>query len=150
MNLLLWRHATTNDPEEGQEAILSSRGRRQAALVASWLQSKLPADYSVLVSPTLHTQQTARALTDEFELCEDVGPAATPASILAAVAWPNQRGTMIVVGHQPTLGRIASFLLFGSEVPVSIKKGALWWIASRDREDRLQNVLRAVITPDLL
>lgn len=150
MNLLLWRHATTNEPEEGQEPVLSSRGRRQAALVAAWLQSKLPADYSVLVSPTLRTQQTARALTDEIELCEEIGPAATPASILAAVSWPDQRGTTIVVGHQPMLGHVASLLLFGAETPVSIKKGALWWIASRDREDRLQNVLRAVITPDLL
>lgn len=150
MNLVLWRHATTNEPDNGQEPVLSSRGRRQAAQVAAWLQAKLPADHRVLVSPTLRTQQTARALTDDFELCEEIGPGATPAAVLAAAAWPAQRGTIVIIGHQPTLGQLASFLLFGSEVSVSIKKGAVWWIANRDREDRLQNVLRAVVTPDLV
>ena len=55
---------------------------------------------------------------------------------------------MVVVGHQPTLGRVASLLLAGHEADWSVRKGALWWLAAREREARDQVVLRAVIGPD--
>jgi hypothetical protein len=33
---------------------------------------------------------------------------------------------------------------------VSIKKGALWWLSDRARDEGAQVVVRAVISPDLL
>jgi phosphohistidine phosphatase len=57
---------------------------------------------------------------------------------------------VVVVGHQPELGHVASFLLAGESQEWSIKKGALWWISSRERGGADQTVLRAVISPDLV
>ena len=57
---------------------------------------------------------------------------------------------MLVVGHQPTLGRVAAVLLGGAEADWSIKKGAVWWFTRRVRDGNGQVVLRAVIGPDLL
>lgn len=153
MNLLLWRHGTADETDDAtSDALrgLSTRGRKQVAQIAGWLQTRLPSEYTIYTSPALRTQQTAEALTSDYRVSEALGPDATPTHILNEIGWPGHRGTVIIVGHQPALGRLASFLIFGEELDVSIKKGALWWIANRDREDRAQNVLRAVASPDLV
>jgi phosphohistidine phosphatase SixA len=70
-------------------------------------------------------------------------------SILGACGWPDAGGSVLVVGHQPELGRLAALLLSGQEADWTIKKGALWWFTNRVRDDETQTVLRAVIPADL-
>ena len=53
----------------------------------------------------------------------------------------------MVVGHQPTLGQVAALALTGKAADWSIKKGAAWWIESRDVADVITH---AVIEPDLV
>ncbi len=36
-------------------------------------------------------------------------------------------GAVLIVGHQPTLGRVAAMLLSGAEADWDVRKGALWW-----------------------
>ena len=55
-----------------------------------------------------------------------------------------------MVGHQPTLGSVASFLLAGEEAYWSVKKGAVWWLSNRDRLGNASVVLRVVIGPDFV
>lgn len=155
MNLLLWRHATAEDATEPGAAAdlarpLTKRGQRQAAHVAEWLQKRLPAEHQVLVSPAVRTRETASALTRDFRVVEEIGPGADPEAVIAAANWPDQRGTIVIVGHQPTLGQVAARLLGGCESDWSVKKGAVWWIASRDREEGQGVILRAVVSPDLV
>jgi len=45
---------------------------------------------------------------------------------------------------------VASFLLSGEEAYWSIRKGAVWWLSNRAKEDGASVVLRAVQSPDLL
>ncbi|KAA0253219.1 MAG: histidine phosphatase family protein, partial [Acidobacteria bacterium] len=40
-------------------------------------------------------------------------------------------------------GRLVSLLLSGEEADWSVKKGAVWWLTTREREGRAQVVLRA-------
>ena len=47
--------------------------------------------------------------------------------------WPDSREPVLVVGHQPTLGAVASFLLSGEEAYWSVRKGAVWWLSNRDK-----------------
>ena len=54
--------------------------------------------------------------------------------------------TVVVVGHQPTLGQAAALALTGKASDWSLKKGALWWLESRGGEV----VVRAVVAPDAL
>jgi phosphohistidine phosphatase len=54
---------------------------------------------------------------------------------------------VIVVGHQPTLGRVVARLL-GNEADLSIQKGALWWIEARDKAGKSGVRVRAVVSPD--
>ena len=103
-----------------------------------------------LASPAKRAQQTAQALDLPFTTERRIGTSADVADIIAAANWPQHRGTVLVVGHQPTLGQLAAWLLSGDPSAWTVKKGALWWFSSRTYGDRAETVLRAVVSPDLL
>jgi phosphohistidine phosphatase len=67
---------------------------------------------------------------------------------LQATRWPDGGGTVLLVGHQPTLGEVAAQLLGCETSSLSIKKGAVWWFSRR--EDAEQVMLRLVISPEFL
>jgi phosphohistidine phosphatase len=116
--------------------------------MAAWLAKRLPAGYVVLASPARRAQETARALTRNFETCAEVGTLATPLAILEAAGWPHSDRAVVVVGHQPVLGQAAALALTGSVADWNVKKCAVWWLAQRDREDK--SALRVVIGPDFV
>ena len=101
----------------------------------------------VLVSPAVRTRQTASALTNKFETRDEVGVSTSAQQVLRAAGYPNAAGTMIVVGHQPTLGQVAALLLTGEEAERDIKKGAVWWFEIADSGGKPYASLRAVIAP---
>jgi phosphohistidine phosphatase len=151
MDLILWRHAEAIDAEEGVEDLdraLTTRGERQAARMATWLNQHLPATTRILVSPARRTQQTAAALERTFKTVAALAPGATVPAVLAAVRWPDAREPVLVVGHQPTLGLAAAWLLAGVAQPWSVKKGAVWWLRRRDRVGDEQTVLVTVRGPE--
>jgi phosphohistidine phosphatase len=157
MDLILWRHAEAEDSDgrtPDAKRRLTARGEKQAKKMAAWLNERLPSNTTVLVSPAERTQQTAHALGLPFEIEPKIGIGADCADLLAAAGWPNSKvsrgGTLILVGHQPTLGRLAALLLSGAEADWSFKKGAIWWFSRRTREGDDQTVLRAVMATDLL
>lgn len=150
MDLILWRHADAEDGIPDSERRLTAKGHKQAEKISAWLKGRLPDDARILVSPAARTQQTAAALGRAFETVVAIAPGASYASILSASAWPQHHGTVMIVGHQPTLGETAAWLLSGEAAEWTIKKGALWWFASRARSGEFQAVLRTVVTPDLV
>lgn len=152
MELILWRHAEAEDGGDGmldQERCLTDRGRKQAAQVARWLRKHLPAKPRILVSPAKRTLQTADALKLAYEVEPRLGIGASAADVLAAAGWPGPGGTVLIVGHQPYLGRVAARLLAGAEDDWSIRKGAAWWFFSRTRNGRRQIRLAAAMAPEL-
>jgi phosphohistidine phosphatase len=153
MDLILWRHAEAALPREGQDDLqrpLTAKGERQAQRMAEWLNQRLAHSTRILVSPALRTQQTAKALGKTFKLVDALQPDAGVDAILKAARWPDGAEPVLVVGHQPTLGLVAARLLTGHDDPWAVKKGAVWWLKSRDRESGTQIVLQAVQSPDLL
>ncbi len=150
MDLILWRHAEAEDSFPDQDRELTARGRHQAQRVAHWLNSTLHPPYRVIVSPAVRTQSTAAALTPDFETSRLVGVGASPDQILKAAHWPDAATTVIVVGHQPSLGQTAALLLSGHAEHWSVRKGAVWWLSFRDRHGSGQVVLRAVLNPEFI
>lgn len=150
MDLLLWRHAEAEEGEDDLKRRLTARGEKQAKAMAAWLRAHQPKDLRILVSPAVRTQQTAEALKMPFETHRKLGPDACVSELIAASGWPDAKGSVLIVGHQPGLGRLASLLLGGQEADWSIKKGALWWISNRVRRAETQSVLRAMIPVELL
>lgn len=149
MDLILWRHAEAEDGLPDKTRKLTAKGEKQARAMAQWLKERLPRDAKVLSSPATRALQTAAALVDEPRIVSALDVGAGPAAVLAAAGWPDN-GTVVVVGHQPTLGRVAALLLAGEEQDWSVKKGAIWWFSNRVRGGEPQTILRAVMAPDLL
>jgi phosphohistidine phosphatase len=153
VDLVLWRHAEAEpgEPDEGRK--LTSKGEKQAKRVAEWLHNRLPDTAKILSSPAKRAQQTAQALAEtshrKVRTVEALAPAATVDEILDVVGWTAGKGTLVVVGHQPTLGRIASRLLSGVEREWPIKKGAVVWISHRGSNGDAEPVLRAAVGPEL-
>jgi phosphohistidine phosphatase len=150
MDLILWRHAEAADDIPDLARKLTAKGQKQAQDVAHWLRPRLPKHTRILVSPAQRTLQTVKALTEDFEIVRDLAPGASPAAVLAAAQWPDQKGAVLVVGHQPTLGMVAATLIAGEPMPWSIKKGAVWWLSHRVRGEDPQVVLRSVTGPDFI
>lgn len=154
MELILWRHAEAEPGEPDLGRKLTAKGEKQARRVAEWLHSRLPQTAKIYVSPAVRAQQTAQALAEishhKLRTIDEIAPDATVAAVLAAVDWPDSKSAIVVVGHQPTLGLVASHLLCGQAQDWSFKKGGLWWFSQRDQDGDEKTMLRAVINPDLV
>lgn len=146
MELILWRHAEAVDGLPDMERALTAKGHKQAEKMAAWLKAHLPERTHVLVSPARRTQQTAAALDMNFSTLDVLAPGADPEEVLRAAGWPDESESVLIVGHQPTLGEAAALALGQDESTWSIRKGAVWWISLRGSEP----VLRAVISPDMV
>ena len=147
MDLILWRHCHALDgvPDDGRP--LSPRGVKEAASIARRLAPRLPAACRVVVSPALRAQQTARALNRAFDTVATVGTGASVASVLRAAHWPHAPHTVLVVGHQPTLGCVASLLLEGQERDRPMRAGEVLWISGGE-EEPVHAVLTETMAPD--
>lgn len=153
MDLVLWRHAEAQEWEEGCDDLartLTSRGEKQATRMANWLDRQLPEGARILVSPSRRTEQTVMALSRKYKIRPELSPGASVAQLLELVQWPHAKGTVLVVGHQPTLGQTVAHLLGLNATECSVKKGAIWWLRHRERETLSQTVLVTVQSPEML
>lgn len=150
MDLILWRHAEAEDGAHDLQRALTDKGRRQAEAMADWLRPRLPAHTRLIASGARRSQQTLAALSPEFEIDPTINPDADFAALLACAGWPHARGAVVLVGHQPTIGAAISWLLAGDVHPWSVRKGAIWWLSNRSREQGAQTVLKAMLSPDML
>jgi len=153
MDLILWRHAEAFELREGGNDLdraLTAKGERQAQRMADWLNQRLAHSTRILVSPAVRCQQTAKALGKKFKTLDELAPDGNGEALLKAARWPDATEPVLVIGHQPTLGFVASYLIADQPQPWSIKKGAVWWVRGRNREEVAQVILQAVQSPDCL
>ena len=150
MDLILWRHAEAEPGEPDLGRRLTPKGVQHAERMAEWLDRHLPATARVLSSPADRAQQTTLALKRKYRVVQDLAPGATPVAVLAAAGWPDAREPVLVVGHQPTLGEVAAFLLSGEEAAWSVRKCAVWWLSNRVRNGDSTVVVKVVIGPDFV
>jgi phosphohistidine phosphatase len=153
VDLVLWRHAEAQDWVEGCDDMarsLTSRGDKQATRVANWLDRQLPEGTRILVSPARRCEQTVLALGRKYKTKAELAPGCGVAQLLELVQWPDGKGTVLVVGHQPTLGQTIAGLIGLSAAECSVKKGAVWWLRNRERAAHIQTVVVTVQSPEVL
>lgn len=153
MDLILWRHAEAEDAYPGLsdlERALTPKGQKQARRMGQWLDSQLPDSCRILTSPAVRTLQTAEALGRKYKIHADLAPGADPDDILKAANWPAGKESVLIVGHQPTLGLAAALLMTGEEQEWDVRKASAWWFAQREPGDPLSIYLKAVMAPDLV
>lgn len=153
MDLVLWRHAEAQEWEEGcddMERSLTSRGEKQAKRMAGWLDRQLPEGARIWVSPARRTEQTVMALGRKYKLRPELSPGASVAQLLELVQWPEGKGTVLIVGHQPTLGQTVAQLMGLTASECAVKKGAVWWLRNRERDAGSHTVVVTVQSPEVL
>ncbi|HET7671607.1 MAG TPA: histidine phosphatase family protein [Burkholderiales bacterium] len=138
MEIILWRHADAEPGADDLARRLTRRGEQEAAAMAQWLRGRLPAAYTLLASPAVRAQQTAAALQPPVT-DKSLAPGASVAAIRKAAEKHN--GLVIIVGHQPDLGRAAAQFA-GAPGEWHVEKGAIVWLTGPR--------LRAWLSPDLL
>jgi phosphohistidine phosphatase len=156
MDLVLWRHAEAHDlgeqPDEQADLAreLTPRGFKQATRIAAWLDRQLPENTKILTSPSVRTDQTARALQRKYKSRIELLPSAGYAELLTVAQWPTCEATVLLVGHQPGLGAVVAHVLGIETKHCAVKKGAVWWLRTRERAGQLETVLVTVQTPEYL
>jgi len=152
MDLIFWRHAEAEEERDGLadlDRALTHRGEKQAARVAAWLDSQLPEGTRILSSPARRCEQTVLALGRKYKLRDSLMPGATPNDVLEAAQWPTSKLPVMIVGHQPALGEAIAQLLNISGGSCAIRKGAVWWFRTRERDGQQQTVVLAVQPPEM-
>jgi len=153
MDLILWRHAEAHELHEGEADMarpLTVRGERQAQRMARWLDKQIPEGIRTLCSPAVRAEQTVAALGRKYKVRDELSPQGNHDHLLELVQWPHGKHAVLVVGHQPFLGRTAAKLLQLPEEDLAIRKGAVWWFRTRIREGETQTVLLSVQSPEML
>ncbi|MBL9173282.1 MAG: phosphohistidine phosphatase SixA [Verrucomicrobiales bacterium] len=138
MNLLLLRHSNAADqPPPGKRGDrfrrLTPEGREKAAVIGRAIQRLDLGLELILTSPAdraLETAERVRAALNPrppLELLEDLWIGGDPGRVVARLGGRRSKlQSVLLVGHEPDLGRFASELLTGgSGMRVIFKKGGL-------------------------
>jgi phosphohistidine phosphatase SixA len=121
MRLVLMRHAEAGEADPGRwpddrQRPLTDAGRRVHARVAEALHRMGMRFDRILTSPLVRARETAHITAGVYgsvpapELSDLLGDRAEPAATLAGLADVKAE-TLLCVGHEPTLSRLAALLL---------------------------------------
>jgi phosphohistidine phosphatase len=153
MDIVLWRHAEAVDWQEGcddLDRVLTARGYKQAIRMAEWLDRQLPEGTRIFSSPARRCEDTVCRLDRKYKIHKDLLPESSADNILTSLQWPNAKGTVLIVGHQPMIGKIVAQSLGLKDSACAVRKSSVWWLRSRERDGQRQTVLVAVQSVDML
>jgi phosphohistidine phosphatase len=153
MKLIVVRHAIAEDrdpvawPDDGVRP-LTKRGRRRFESAARGLWRLVPEVDIVLSSPYLRAWDTALILQKQAgwpapQVCDELRNS-PPEDVLRAIEPYRHLDTVVVVGHEPYLGRLIGHLLSPSgSIGLELKKGAAACIDMTEAGPRLLWLLQA-------
>ncbi len=112
--LLLMRHAKSDYPEgvPDHDRPLAQRGIREAGLAGDWLRANVPAIDAVLCSTATRTRQTLdrTGIVAPVRYSERLY-GASPGTMLEEInKTADDVGTLLVIGHEPTMSGLALIL----------------------------------------
>jgi phosphohistidine phosphatase len=163
MQLLIIRHAIAEDKEAfartgrpDTERPLTKRGQKVMARVAKGLRRQVKSIDVLAASPLVRAAQTAAIVAKEYgEIAVDTVPALDPESAPAAfAAWlRTQRDAEVVavVGHEPHLGMLVTWLMSGlRDSHVTLEKAGACLLEIEGQPGARSATLRWLLTPEVL
>jgi phosphohistidine phosphatase len=131
MRVILFRHgpAGQHDPARwpnDDERPLTPRGVERTRAAASGLRRIEPTVSLIWTSPLIRALETARLAeevlqTKNLETVDALASGASARAVLAAVAKLKADQVVVLVGHEPDLGKLAATMI-GVTVPLPLKK----------------------------
>jgi phosphohistidine phosphatase len=156
MDLVFWRHAEAFDLPDARDDVidlareLTPRGAKQAARMGAWLDRQLPESTKIFASPAVRADQTARTLQRKYKSRTELLPSAGYVDLMGVAQWPLCEGTVLLIGHQPSIGAAIAHAMGFEVKQCAVKKGAVWWLRTRERAGQIETVLVTVQTPEYL
>ena len=160
MLLYIVRHGDADTPAPSDDArTLSKKGIRVTQEMARLLaKQEFEAPELILTSPLPRAEQTARIMAEEFapkakfEITDALRTGRDIETAMNLIASKKGTETLMVVGHDPLLSRLASAIVTGSDMPtLEMKKSAVAIIElTRFEVPRMRGVLRAFLPPKIV
>jgi len=158
VTVYLMRHGVAADAAPGMtdaDRALTSEGVRKTRRAAQGLQRMGVQPKMILSSPLRRAEETARLAAGELdgappvELFPPLGPGFQPAEVVKQLRPHRTAGEILLVGHQPDLGELASYLLTGdpTAVPLPFRKAGAAAIALTSLPPRHFGALEWFLTP---
>lgn len=144
MDLYLVRHgvAFKSDPTrwpDDRERPLTPDGKRRFRRAARGLATIAPTVDVVLSSPWLRAWSTAELLASVAgwpvpQACDALQAGRAPAEVLQSLQAFDERGALALVGHEPSLHELASYLLTAEagHAAIEFRKGGVAWLEVQD------------------
>jgi len=139
MKLYLLRHGIAEErdakeyPDDSARP-LTSEGKRRTKLFGRWLRRRVVRFDAILSSELLRARQTADIVASVLRFPErlvrlpELAPEGDVRKLVKAVAtrWPTAK-KLLIVGHEPQLGELFSYLCTGrpNTLEITFKKGGL-------------------------
>jgi phosphohistidine phosphatase len=161
MQLLIVRHAIAEEretwaPRDDSLRPLTADGKKKMKESAKGLCALVPKLDLLATSPLTRAKQTAQILAKVYEKPEPtvtdvLSPGQRPAAVVAWLRTQSAHKIVAVVGHEPGLGSLASWLAAGSERSfLDLGKGGACLIDLAERIEAGEAMLAWVLRPSQL
>jgi phosphohistidine phosphatase len=158
MLVYVLRHGIADDAKPGEpdsSRALTAEGRKKLIAVLDRAKKAGAAPAVILTSPYLRAKQTARLAAQAFE-CEGsmietsaLVPSGSPELVWDEVSEYRNEEQLMVVGHEPLLGELVSYLLDSPSLRVDMRKAAIVAISIDILRGAPRGVLQWMLTPKL-
>jgi phosphohistidine phosphatase len=145
--------ARPGDPDAARA--LTVEGRKKLAAVLERAKKAGAAPTVILSSPYVRAKQTARMAAQTFD-CEGsvvetsaLVPSGSPETVWDEVSEYRSEEQLIVVGHEPLLGELVSYLLDSPSLRVDMRKATMVAISLGGLRGAPRGVLQWMVTPRL-
>jgi phosphohistidine phosphatase len=163
MQLLVIRHAIAEDRDafassgrDDSERPLTAAGRDKMRRVAAGLRRAVPQVDLLAASPYVRAMQTAELVAEAYgiEAIKKVDALVPDAPLQQFLAWLERKASadvVAIVGHEPHLGELVTWLMSGlPESRVEMKKGGAGLLEFHGQPGAGVGVLRWLMTPGQL
>jgi phosphohistidine phosphatase len=162
MNLYLVRHAIAFQPDpaswpDDRDRPLTPQGEKKFRRAVRGLEALVPSVDVVLSSPLVRAWRTAEILRKaagwpEPSRFDPLEPGTPPSDVVDALQPHASAESVALVGHEPSLHELLSYLLSGDpgNVKVTMKKGGVAYLSVDDGLRAGSAALQWVVSPRIL
>lgn len=160
MRILLLRHGIAEDPDrfarsgaDDATRPLTDAGRRRIRKSASRLRRLVKRLDRIGTSTLVRATETAALLGRSYgrttiEPVAALGPGGRPQAVLDWLAGFDAGDTVVLVGHEPDLGRLAGYMVCGRPLRViALKKGGVCLLEYEGLPKPATAMMRWALTP---
>lgn len=155
MELLVIRHATAEDESPGVDDAhreLTKEGKKEMKRAAAGLQTLIESIDVLAASPLVRAQQTAEVVAKVYgglsvETVDELTPASDPPALAHWLSGHASTSVVAVVGHEPHLGKLVTWLMTGAgNSHVEMKKAGAALLEFSSRVEAGSGTLQWLLT----